>query len=230
MAPRGEQPAIADAIGTALAPHGLVVRGGFNFGSEDEAPPAASKRPAKSVLLIGNAGGHFWPGFRRWQAGQRDMAHPLDSWCRQLLEQLAGSFQARAISPSDRPFQPFQQWAMRAEKLRPSPLGILMHPDYGLWHAYRGALLFDVEISIQPPATVNHLCDLCAGKPCLKSCPVDAHSVEGFAYQRCLDHVRSPAGRACREQGCFDRNDCPYGVDYRYPTEMQVFIMDVFAG
>ena len=23
-----------------------------------------------------------------------------------------------------------------------SPLGLLIHPDYGLWHGYRGALLF----------------------------------------------------------------------------------------
>ena len=84
---------------------------------------------------------------------------------------------------------------MRAEGLRPSPLGILMHPQYGLWHAYRGALLFDVDVSIEAPRAVIHLCDLCDGKPCLKSCPVGAYSQTGFAYQDCLGHVRERMAR-----------------------------------
>ena len=29
---------------------------------------------------------------------------------------------------------------MRAEGLKPSPLGVLVHPDFGLWHGYRGAI------------------------------------------------------------------------------------------
>ena len=107
-----------------------------------------------------------------------------------------GKFGARAVSPSDRPYLPFQQWAMRAEGLRPSPLGILMHPQYGLWHAYRGALLFDVEISIEAPRAVIHLCDLCDGKPCLKACPVDAYSPDRVRTMDCLGHVRGPRRRA----------------------------------
>ena len=43
------------------------------------------------------------------------------------------------------------------------------------------------------PEKPIHLCDACAGKPCLKACPVGAHSPAGFAYEACLDHVRSPA-------------------------------------
>ena len=118
---------------------------------------------------------------------------------------------------------------MRAEGLRPSPLGILMHPEYGLWHAYRGALLFDVEISIQAPREVIHLCDLCVGKPCLKSCPVDAYSASGFAYQTCRDHVRGPSGGPCRDGGCLDRNACPYGTRYRYAPQAQAFHMAAFV-
>ena len=88
---------------------------------------------------------------------------------------------------------------MRAEGLKPSPLGILMHPEYGLWHAYRGALLFDVEISIQVPHEPIHLCDLCIGKPCLKSCPVDAYSDAGFAYQAVPEPCARAAWRALPE-------------------------------
>jgi hypothetical protein len=75
---------------------------------------------------------------------------------------------------------------------------------------------------------VIHLCDLCPGKPCLKSCPVDAFSGDGFAYQACLDHVRGPTGGPCRTGGCLDRNACPYGKAYRYPAEELAFHMAAF--
>ena len=117
---------------------------------------------------------------------------------------------------------------MRAEGLKPSPLGILMHPEYGLWHAYRGALLFDRELSFPQRGDVVHLCDACVEKPCLKACPVDAYTGNGFVYQACLGHVRGPDGEACRTLGCLDRNACPYGAEFRYPAEVQAFHMKSF--
>ena len=33
------------------------------------------------------------------------------------------------------PHFPFQQWARRAEPVHPSPIGLLIHPIYGLWHS-----------------------------------------------------------------------------------------------
>ena len=104
-----------------------------------------------------------------------------------------------------------------------------MHPRYGLWHAYRGALLFDVEISVEAPRAVIHLCDTCDGKPCLKACPVEAYSADGFAYGACLGHVRGSRGAPCRDGGCLDRNACPYGTEYRYGADQQAFHMAAFA-
>jgi len=217
------------AIAQGLARQGLILRGGFNFTSEEIAPPGPSGSAAKAILLAGQAGDRPWPHFLRWRQTQPpDIANPLDTWSRMVIGAVAAEFGARAVSPSDRPYLPFQQWAMRAEGLKPSPLGILMHPEYGLWHAYRGALLFDVEIPIHAPEAVIHLCDLCVGKPCLKSCPVGAYSGTGFAYQSCLDHVRGPSGEACRSGGCLDRNACPYGTAYRYPADEQAFHMAAF--
>jgi hypothetical protein len=217
-------------ITTALAEHGLILRGGFNFADSETAPPGASRAPATSVLLVGQAGATPWPHFTAWRKRQPNgLQNPLDTWAREVIGSVAEQFGARSVSPSDRPYLPFQQWAMQAEGLRPSPLGILIHPEYGLWHAYRGALLLDVEISIQPLADVIHLCDLCVGKPCLKACPVDAYSQDGFAYEACRDHVRGPLGEACRAGGCLDRNACPFGAAYRYPAEVQAFHMAAFT-
>lgn len=214
-----------------LAAHGLILRGGFVFGTGEEAPPGISGAPVRSVLLVGQAGAGPWPYFQRWLRGQPDtLENPLDTWAREVIGAVAQQFGARAVSPSDKPWLPFQQWAMRAEGLRPSPLGILMHPQYGLWHAYRGALLFEHEVVIQPPQAQIHLCDLCDGKPCLNSCPVSAYSVTGFAYESCLSHVRGRSGAECREAGCLARNACPHGADYRYPADEQAFHMASFAG
>ncbi|MCX7306253.1 MAG: hypothetical protein NTV73_18255 [Hyphomicrobiales bacterium] len=216
-------------IAAALDPHGLILRGGFHFAPDEAAPPGPGGTPAKSMLLVGQAGDAPWPHFSRWRQSQpQDLADPLDAWSREVIGAIAAQFGARAVSPSDRPWLPFQQWAMRAEGLRPSPLGILMHPQYGLWHAYRGALLFDIEIPIQEPADAIHLCNACDGKPCLKSCPVDAYSTSGFAHETCRTHVGSAAGEPCRTGGCLDRNACPYGTAYRYALHGQAFHMAAF--
>ena len=218
-----------DGIVSMLARYGLIPRGGFRFAAGEAAPSGPSGVPARSVLLVGQAGDAPWLHFSRWRRSQpENLADPLDTWSRTVIDGVAAEFSARAVYPSDKPWLPFQQWAMRAEGLKPSPLGILMHPEYGLWHAWRGALLFDVEIPIQAPREVIHLCDLCPGKPCLKACPVDAYSEAGFAYQACLDHVRGPSGGPCRTTGCLDRNACPYGAAYRYPAEAQAFHMAAF--
>lgn len=221
---------LRDDLAAALEPYGLILRGGFSFGVEELAPPGPSGEPARSALLVGQAGVAAWRHFQRWRQSQAiDLADPLDSWSREVIGRVAAAFGARAVSPSDRPYLPFQQWAMRAEGLRPSPLGILMHPRYGLWHAYRGALLFDAEIAVEAPRAVIHLCDTCDGKPCLKACPVDAYASDGFAHAACLGHVRGAGGAPCRYRGCLDRNACPYGTEYRYPADQQAFHMAAFA-
>jgi hypothetical protein len=217
-------------LSRVLAASGFILRGGFNFEAGEETPRDPSGKSARSVLLVGQAGAAPWPHFLKWRESQpAGLQNPLDTWAREVVTAVAERFGARAVYPSDKPYLPFQRWAMRAEGLRPSPLGILMHPEYGLWHAYRGALLFDREIRIEQPRDVTHLCDLCDGKPCLKACPVGAYSEAGFAHQDCLGHVRGPAGGPCREQGCLDRNACPYGTDYRYPAEVQAFHMASFS-
>lgn len=217
-------------ISACLADVGMILRGGFNFGEADDPPSGRSGRPAKSAVLVGHAGASHWPHFNAWRHGQPgDLDDPLDRWSRDVIDGIARKHGARAVSPSDRPYLPFQQWAMRAERLKPSPLGILMHPVYGLWHAYRGALLLEIAVPVAEPIEAVHLCDLCVGKPCLKSCPIGAHSEAGFAYQKCLAHVRSKDGRTCLAAGCLDRNACPHGTSYRYPEDMQAFHMRAFA-
>jgi hypothetical protein len=220
-----------DGLAAALSAHGLVARGGMDFEPGEASPPGPSAAPAKSVLLVGHAGSSIWPHFQAWRAGQAgDLLDPLDAWSRHIIGEVAERFGARAVSPSDRPFLPFQASAMRAEGLRPSPLGILMHPVWGVWHAYRGALLFDRPAGFPSHARMmRHPCDACVEKPCLGACPVAAHSLDGLDYPACLGHVRSSAGYPCATSGCLDRNACPVGTEFRYTIDQQAFHMAAFA-
>ena len=161
-------PGLIDEIAAALGENGLILRGGIIF-DDDSAPAGPSGLPARSMLLVGHAGAAPWPHFLRWRETQpAGLSDPLDTWSRLVIGAVAVKAAARAVSPSDRPYLPFQQWAMRAEGLKVSPLGILMHPEFGLWHAYRGALLFDDEVPISQSEKPIHLCDLCDRKTLLE--------------------------------------------------------------
>ena len=41
-----------------------------------------------------------------------------------------------------------------------SPLGILIHPDWGLWHSYRGALAFRERLDLPASSLSFHLAQL----------------------------------------------------------------------
>ncbi|PRD45099.1 hypothetical protein C5748_02415 [Phyllobacterium phragmitis] len=218
-----------DEITAALEPFGLVPRGGFVFGDGENAPPGRVRERARSVVLAGHAGSSIWPHFARWHADEgRGKTDPLDCWSKQVLGEAAKKLGARAVFPSDKPWLPFQQWAKRAEGLQPSPLGLLIHPVYGLWHAYRGALLFDEEVGFPTGDDIGHPCERCAARPCLSACPVDAFDCSGFAVDICRNYLRTDAGAACRYSGCLARFACPVGREYAYETAQQRFHMAAF--
>ncbi|WP_226951286.1 4Fe-4S dicluster domain-containing protein [Rhizobium terrae] len=212
-----------ERISEALGPYGILVRGVVNFDA-GEGPMLADGSRALSVVLLGNAGSSIWPAFSRWRKTYQG-TDPLDTWSKQLIRPLAGKLGASAYFPSDPPWQPFQQWATKAEGLKPSPLGILIHPKYGLWHGYRGALGFSFEIEAAP-AEASHPCDRCLEKPCLAACPADAVGIVGFDVMRCRTYLkRGSEGVSCMISGCLARSACPVGATYRYEPEQLRFHM-----
>lgn len=208
-----------DIIRAALEPHGLFLRGAVNFEEGEAAPELSDGRPAASVVLVGNIGSSVWPAFSSWREARPDRGggDPLDTWSKEVIRTVAASAGATAWFPSDPPWQPFQQWAMRAEGLKSSPLGILIHPVYGLWHGYRGALGFAEPVSQQPSPGAPHPCAHCPDKPCLTACPAGAVLPEAFDVPSCRTHLRSPEGQGgCMRSGCLARAVCPVGAGYRY--------------
>ncbi len=213
-----------DTIRAALQPHGLFLRGTVDLVAGEAAPVLADGHPAASVVLVGNIGSSIWPAFSRWRAAQADRGgnDPLDAWSKAVIRAVAATAGATAWFPSDPPWQPFQQWAIRAEGLKASPLGILIHPVYGLWHGYRGALGFTEPVAEVLPDPPQHPCDHCSEKPCLHTCPAAAVRPNGFDVPACRDHLRTAEGQGgCMLSGCLARAACPVGSEYRY-TDAQL--------
>jgi len=218
-------------IEALLGRHGLIARGGFSFRGDEARPRGPSGKPANSVLLVGHAGGTIWPHFSSWRKRQEaGLANPLDAWSREVIGDVATDVGARALFPFDKPYWPFQQWAMRAEGLKASPLGMLIHPRYGLWHAYRGALVFDEAFVFGPAPMSQHPCDSCDGKPCLTACPVGAFSQSGYDVAACRSHLDSGMQPDCMTLGCRARDACPVGNEWRYGDDQVRFHMAAFAG
>jgi ferredoxin len=216
---------------SVLERNGLSLRGMLHFTASESGPMLGDNCPAKSLILIGHAGSSIWPHFHKWRSTQpQHFTNPLDAWSEQVITPVANALRGRAIFPFQKPFHPFQQWAMRAEGLKPSPLGTLVHPVYGLWHAYRGAIAFEDEILIQEIEKENHPCDLCIGKPCLSACPVGAFSGQGYDVKGCRTHLSTEAGNECMRGGCKARLACPAGREYVYAPEQMQFHMRAFAG
>jgi hypothetical protein len=208
-------------IAHALAGQGLLPRGAFNPAPEDGAPAGTA-----TIILVGNAGPEMWRAFAR---SMPDGADPLDSRSKSVIGDVARRFGANALFPSDGPpYLPFQRWAAKAEPVYPSPLGILIHPRYGLWHGYRGALAFSEKLSVPPRGDLPSPCESCDGRPCLSGCPVAAFGEGGYDVPACAGHLRDSAGADCMALGCRARRACPVGNDYIYEPAQAAFHMVAF--
>jgi hypothetical protein len=221
----GKNDKTLETIRAALAPYGLFMRGIVHF--EGDGPEMAAGERAGTVVLVGNVGGSMWQAFSEWhERAEGQIENPLDQWSADVIRPVAKAAGGQAYFPSEKPWQPFQQWAMRAEGLKASPLGVLIHPKFGLWHGYRGAIGFAGKIGMPTVPFEHHACDRCADKPCLTTCPVRAVAVASFSVPACRNHLRAPEGKAgCMVSGCLARNACPVGAEFRYPEAQLRFHM-----
>jgi hypothetical protein len=215
-----------ETVYSAVERAGLVPRGAFHLAGDERAGPLADVR---TVVLIGVAGRRGWDAFAASAEARDGGDHPLDRFSRRVIDGLALELGAVALYPfGGPPYFPFQQWARRAEPVHPSPLGLLIHPDYGLWHSYRGALGFPEALEVPAFEATASPCDSCAAKPCLSACPVGAFSLNGYDVAACAAHLRSVDGADCMGRGCLARRACPVGAEHAHGPEQAAFGMLAF--
>lgn len=211
------------AIEAALAPHGLIMRGGFHPATDD-------KVPGETLVLVGNAGPDMWAAFDAVRGDYAGQDNSLDAWIFDVLSDVATAVGATALFPfGGPPHLPFQRWAQRAEPVYPSPVGVLIHPDIGLWHAYRGALAFAGKLPLPQTDTRPSPCEICLDKPCLSACPVGAFASGAYDVPACVGHITDNDSADCMPRGCAARRACPVGQEYVYAPAQAGFHMRAFA-
>lgn len=214
-----------DDIDRRLRTSGFVARGGFYPKSADGIPV-----PGQTVIMIGNVGTAMWDRFQASLNKTSSKLDPLDRWTKAVLSAVAEEIEATPLFPFDGPpHLPFQRWARRADDVYPSPIGPLIHPYYGLWHAYRGAFVFKDRIKLPERQATDHSpCDDCTDKPCLTSCPVDAFSGGTLNTDACTTHLFAGQDEACFAQTCRARSACPVGRTYAYHSDQGRFHMSAY--
>ena len=219
---RGKRSAL-QAVESALAATGLIRRGAFHARASDGVPNGGG-----TVVLIGNARPALWASFSRQR---RDEPHSLNSWTRRVLNEAARKLAVDfpgvcALFPFEGPpYLPFQQWAKRADSVHPSPLRQLIHPEFGLWHAYRGAFLFREKLRLPRPQRRPNPCQGCADKPCLTACPADAFNKGTYDMPACIDYLKKSGQKDCLDHGCLSRHACPIGLKHAYRPAQAGFHM-----
>jgi len=225
--------ALGDVL-DALRAIGMTPRGAFRPGPNDGVPDLGSNQPARTLVLVGNAGPDMWQAFTTSCDPDHDL---LDEWSCEILDDVARRYGAVAYFPNNRyatgsygkgPYLPFQRWATRAEPVFCSPLGIHIHNKYGLWHGYRGALAFTQPLELPKPIAATNPCEACAEQPCLSACPVGAFYDGNYDVPACVSHLLAPAGQDCLQRACRARRACPNGRDYQYQVRQASFHMSHF--
>ena len=215
-----------ETVLAAISQTGLVPRGAFLLAEDEERDELA---PVRAIVLAGFAGREGWPSFAASPEAQDGRSDPLDRWSRRVIEALARELGAVALFPfGGPPYWPFQQWAQRAEPVHPSPIGVLIHPTYGLWHSYRGALGLREALTVPDLNPAPSPCDSCRERWCLSACPVGAFSDAGYDVSACAAHLKRTEGADCMELGCRARRACPVGRTHAPGAEQAGFTMRAF--
>jgi hypothetical protein len=220
-----------DDLAVNLGAYGLHLRGVLNLSREELKSLQIDVDGVVSIALVGNIGSSYWSEFSQSDEYQDGKPDPLDRWSRRVAEQVAKEIGASTIYPFEGPpYYPFLQWAKRAEPLNQSPMGLMIHSNYGLWHSYRFGLLLQSQVSDALDISVESPCQTCAEQPCLRACPVDAFSASGYDVDSCATHLKTTADAGCHQQGCLARNACPVGEAFRYESAQHTFHLRAFLG
>ncbi len=180
----------------------------------------------QAILVFGSGGGGLWEALladlRRHPEHLAGEAHPLDAFVRRTVaaaDPLLGDvprrwFFAAADAELHLDFRALADLAGLGGKSR---MGLLLHPEFGLWLGLRAACFLAAPVPFSPAAHAEP----CAGcpAPCVAACPGSAFVNGQWSVDRCSAfHAESTA---C-EASCSARSACPKAPEHRYgPDELQ---------
>ncbi len=99
----------------------------------------------------------------------------------------------------------------------PSPLGLGINPEYGLWFAYRAFVRVSIPLPVTEPIASESPCESCIGRDCVPACPAGAVNAVGtFEIKTCAD-FRLGRDSTCAAT-CLARLACPVANRHQYET------------
>lgn len=215
----------------ALAPDGLNLVGAAAVAEYDSllaSEHALARRfpEAVTAIVVGNGGGAFWRAFRAACAGSPALAadpDPLDRFTEACVDQavrrVAGGVSCRVLYPFRFASEPvsFLRLAAVAGLGTAGRVGVLLHPEYGPWIAFRAAVLVPFAVDAPRPAEGFDPCPGCVERACMPACPAGAVSDDGWDIPRCAAY-RAREADGCAA-GCHARVACVIGRAHRYPAD-----------
>lgn len=208
--------AVTDA---AAREHGLTVIGacaavrdedGFDDAAATRGAERAAFKAVRTILMIAPAKAGFWSVFGASREAMDGHADPLDRWTRRIGDTLAASVEGVALYPFGEPAWPFMDWARRSRRAWPSPIGMHVDAERGLWVNYRLAIGLPIALDKERDGH-RRPCDDCFSRPCVTACPVGAFENCAYTVEACVAHLESAAGATCMRKGCLSRRACPVG-------------------
>jgi epoxyqueuosine reductase len=169
----------------------------------------------RRLLLLGHGGRRLWTALQKWGWQTAD---PIDHYStqitRQFIRHYLGDPPTCWLYPNAPYLVPLQQLGTWAGWSYPSPLGQGIHPEFGVWFAYRAAFLTTVELPLCVEPERPSPCASCLAKPCIATCPVEAVQMDRFDVDGCA-HYRLRTQSPCVDR-CLARLACPVFPEHRY--------------
>jgi len=196
-----------------------------------------------SLLLVGHAGKKFWEVF-----GQSEFwlntpdADPVDNYSIEVTrlvikKHLPDITKQRLFPSADCPVN-LMALGRAFGWHEPSPLGMGIHEQYGLWSAYRAVWWLDLEIAesvetkhelsdiknMNPTSKVESadICSQCLTQDCVSECPSNAiEYLKNPDLGRCADYRLEEASQCAST--CLSRMACPYASEHRYAEKQMSY-------
>jgi hypothetical protein len=221
---------MANSVAEELYDRGLNLQAIFQF---DQLPDVLKAKIVQCepestryqrLILLGNAGSQFWQSMQHHRIRITQDEDPVDNF---FIRTVENTFDTdpdyRIIYPGNH-FLPLQDLGKLAGWHHESPLGLGIHPVFGLWFAYRGVIMSNsdfIPATDDFDTTSESPCASCDQKPCIPACPADAVTKSGFKIKPCSNYRLEPDSR-CQSR-CVSRLVCPIGRDHRYLEEQMAY-------
>ena len=181
----------------------------------------------QSAIVFANGGTALWDVFledlRQNPQHLRNHTHPLDDFVKRQIQKFDPN-------PTDNrrwihcaaqtdTFIDFRPLAEQAGLGTASPLGLLIHPQYGLWLSLRAVLLTTERVPFTS-VLQDSPCTSCTRKPCIAACPAQAVHPQKWSIHKCLQYHKD--SHDCHDL-CHSRLRCPVGKTHQHTTLQHLY-------